>query len=156
MAKAPTIARRIVKRGTARGLRRYAREVIWLFIVKAVALCFVAWDSWRSRFRLGLVAVSATAYLVAAPVSALLPSPNLPLGALLVHFWWLVPVLLPFLSWIPCVVAWRALSDMSELDPRRVQMDRVAMGFLGNGLLDLGVLLAIGIGVALFVRSGDF
>lgn len=131
--------------------------MLWLLIIKGVALGYATKDALRARFWLGLGFLGAMAYLMAALGSALLDtSPVLPLGPVLVEHWsWLFLGVMPPLSFAPMAIAWRRVRHAQADDPASPALDRAALAFLANGLLDTA-LLVIGLFATWLVHRDGF
>ena len=123
---------------------------LFVIALKVIALLIAAVDALRARLWLGLCAIVAMLYLVAAAVEAL-PSnePHLPPLSWLGELWWAGLVALPALSFSAMVLAWRARNELPSDEPRYGMLDRAGLAFLANGLLDTAVLVIVFVGIYL-------
>lgn len=128
--------------------------VLWVALIKLLALAYAAYDSIRARYWPGIGALVSMLYITLARLSSLVPPyPALPLKDTLEEVWWLYPCALFALSFGPMLFAFRKLRDLREDDPRHKKMERVAFAFLANTLLDAAVLVIIAFVLVMLARD---
>jgi hypothetical protein len=128
--------------------------VIWVAVLKLVALSYATYESARARLYSGLGALATALYLtIARLASHLPPHPDLPLRDALARTWWLYPVAMLVLSLGPMLFAFRAAGALGEGDPRHERLERAGFAFLANVLLDAAVLVIVAIALLLVARD---
>lgn len=134
------------------GSRYAGRAVIWVGFVKLVALAYATLHSVRARYGVGVAAVGVMAYVAVAALAAA-AGIWMPFGDALRTHWWLSLGLMPPLSFTSMALAWRQRRALPAIDPRSERLDRAALAFLANGLLDAGLLVLVAAGALLMARD---
>lgn len=116
-------------------------------VLKVTAVLFAFTSSWRARFRPGLAAVAALAYLTLAYGLSL--DLALPLGGAFADHWWLFPVSATSLSVAGLVAASRAAGAMPEGSSEHAVLQKAVGAFLANAVLDTAFLILVGLAYAL-------
>lgn len=124
--------------------------LVWFLALKVIAIGYAAVASIRGRFALGVVAVVTLLYLTAARGLSLIPPyVNLPASELLGATWWLYPMSIASLSAAATIVAFKKADGERDATPTHEHLERAAMAFLGNTILDVSMLLLLGAGYLL-------